>query len=114
MVERRFPLFVNLAGRKVLLFGGGPVALRRARTLVAFGPDLTVIAPEPDPAFSLCRSGWSGGPTGRGAEGAFLVLAATDDEEVNRAIAAEARAREPWPTTLQTAGTVTFSSRQWS
>ena len=48
MVERRFPLFVNLAGRKVLLFGGGPVALRRARTLVAFGPDLTVIAPEPE------------------------------------------------------------------
>ena len=45
MVERRFPLFVNLAGRKVLLFGNGPVALRRARTLMAFGPDLTVIAP---------------------------------------------------------------------
>ena len=94
MVERRFPLFVNLAGRKVLLFGGGPVALRRARTLVAFGPDLTVIAPEPDPAFlslpvRLERRAYRPGEL----RGAFLVLAATDDEEVNRAIAAEARAR---------------------
>ena len=51
MHERKFPLFISLAGREVLLFGGGQVALRRARTLLAFGPDLTVIAPELDPAF---------------------------------------------------------------
>ena len=51
MHERKFPLFVSLTGREVLLFGGGQVALRRARTLLAFGPDLRVIAPVLDPAF---------------------------------------------------------------
>lgn len=61
---------------------------------MAFGPDLTVIAPEPDPAFlslpvRLERRAYRPGEL----RGAFLVLAATDDEEVNRAIAAEARAR---------------------
>lgn len=94
MAERKFPLFVSLTGRKVLLFGGGPVALRRAKTLLAFGPELTVIAPDLDPAFSglpvrLERRTYRPGEL----EGAFLVLAATGDEDVNRAIAAEARAK---------------------
>ena len=51
MSERKFPLFLNLTGREVWLFGGGAVALRRAKTLLAFGPNLTVVAPELDPAF---------------------------------------------------------------
>lgn len=94
MHERKFPLFVSLTGREVLLFGGGQVALRRARTLLVFGPDLTVIAPELDPAFlslpvRLERRVYRPGELAR----PFLVLAATSDGDVNRAIAAEARSK---------------------
>ena len=66
MSERKFPLFLNLTGREVWLFGGGAVALRRAKTLLAFGPNLTVVAPELDPAFWSCRCAWNAGPTRRG------------------------------------------------
>lgn len=78
MSERKFPLFLNLTGREVWLFGGGAVALRRAKTLLAFGPNLTVVAPELDPAFlelpvRLERRAYAPGQMNR----PFLVLAAT-------------------------------------
>ena len=41
----RFPLFVNLAGEKAVVVGGGAVACRRAEVLSRFGAEVTVIAP---------------------------------------------------------------------
>lgn len=41
-----FPLFVNLEGRRVLVVGGGKIAARRIRTLLEFGCEITVVAPE--------------------------------------------------------------------
>lgn len=92
MNERRFPLFIHLTGQPVVLFGGGAVAVRRARTLLAFGADLTVVAPEADPALleldlRLERRTYRPGELGTAA----LVLAATNDPAVNRAIVREAR-----------------------
>lgn len=49
----RFPMFIDIENRKILLIGGGPVALRRIRTLLAFGADLTVVAKEAEPE---CRA----------------------------------------------------------
>ena len=97
MSERKFPVFLNLTGREVWLFGGGAVALRRAKTLLAFGPNLTVVAPELDPAFlelpvRLERRAYAPGQMNR----PFLVLAATGDAAVNRAITAEARSKGAW------------------
>lgn len=94
MVERRFPLFVNLAGRKVLLFGGGPGGPAAGQDACGVWSGSHGDCAEPDPAFlslpvRLERRAYRPGEL----RGAFLVLAATDDEEVNRAIAAEARAR---------------------
>ena len=41
-----FPLFINLEGRRVLVVGGGTIAARRVKTLLEFGCEIDVIAPE--------------------------------------------------------------------
>ena len=41
-----FPLFVDLEGRQVLVVGGGKIAMRRGRTLLEFGCEITVVSPE--------------------------------------------------------------------
>ena len=61
----RFPLFIDLTGQKVVLVGGGTIALRRARTLLQFGAQVVVIAPTLHPRSEErrvgkeCRSRWS-------------------------------------------------------
>lgn len=40
-----FPLFLKLAGKPVLVVGGGPVALEKARALLRSGADVRVVAP---------------------------------------------------------------------
>jgi uroporphyrin-III C-methyltransferase/precorrin-2 dehydrogenase/sirohydrochlorin ferrochelatase len=40
------PLFLNLAGRRVLLVGGGPVAASKLAQLLATGADVRVVAPD--------------------------------------------------------------------
>ena len=40
------PLFLNLAGRPVLLVGGGPVATAKLRQLLVVGAHVHVVAPE--------------------------------------------------------------------
>ncbi len=39
-------MFVDLTGRHVLVIGGGRIAARRIRTLLEFGCEITVVAPE--------------------------------------------------------------------
>ena len=41
-----FPMFIDLTDKKILVAGGGTIALRRVRTLLKFGADIHVIAPE--------------------------------------------------------------------
>ena len=41
-----FPIFIPLQNAKVLVIGGGKIALRRVQTLASFGAVITVIAPE--------------------------------------------------------------------
>ena len=47
-----FPFFVDLSGQRGLIVGGGTVALRKAEKLLPYGPELTVVAPEPIPALT--------------------------------------------------------------
>ena len=42
----QFPINLNLAGRRVLVVGGGRIALRKVEQLLPCGADITVIAPQ--------------------------------------------------------------------
>ena len=90
-------MFINIADKKILVAGGGTIALRRIRTLLKFGADIHVIAPE------LCEELTQLEEEGKikaehreyrtgDIRGAQIVLAATDDHEVNRKIWEECRA----------------------
>jgi len=40
------PIGISIKNRKCLVVGGGQVALRKIETLLEYGMDITVIAPE--------------------------------------------------------------------
>ena len=88
----KFPIFLDLAEKPVRLFGGGTVALRRAKVLIAYGAAVTVVAPEVLPELLALPAAVERRPYRPGELGGeLLVLAATDDGAINAAIVREAR-----------------------
>lgn len=89
-MELRFPLFIDLQGRAVVVIGGGAIGLRRAGVLRDFGAAVTVVSPtlreEMEGVVHVSRTYRPGD-----LEGAFLAVASTDDATVNDAVEAEAR-----------------------
>lgn len=87
----RFPLFLDLNGKKAVIVGGGKIALRRAGVLLSFGADVTIIAPEceaaPEGAAFFQRPYEPGD-----LAGAFLAVAATNCREINFQVGQEAKA----------------------
>jgi uroporphyrin-III C-methyltransferase/precorrin-2 dehydrogenase/sirohydrochlorin ferrochelatase len=86
---------LSLAGRRVVVIGGGPVAQRRLGGLIAAGADIEVVAPAVTPAVEgMATAGelrWSDRPYRDGdLDGAWYALACTDDPRVNAAVGAEA------------------------
>lgn len=93
-----YPVYLDLAGQKCVVVGGGKVAERKVRGLLEGGAAVTVVSPTLTEGLEdLCRAGRITHHSDRFhpkyLEGAVLVIAATDDPEVNREAAAEARAR---------------------
>ena len=91
----RYPAMLNLNGKRCAVIGGGKVALRKTRTLVAAGADVTVIAPAADENLTALAADGKIELVLRGYESGdvsdcFLVVAATDSAALNRQIAAEA------------------------
>jgi precorrin-2 dehydrogenase / sirohydrochlorin ferrochelatase len=80
---------LKLTGRRCLVVGGGDIGLEKVEGLLACGGDVTLIAPVVHPELEdLAREGsiqWERRPYGGPAdlEGAFMVIAATNDSEVN-------------------------------
>lgn len=86
-----YPVFLNLQGRRVVVVGGGQIALDKIGGLLGTGAQITVIAPEALPLPAGVE--WLARPYQPGdLAGATLVIAATDDEALNRQIAREAEA----------------------
>jgi uroporphyrin-III C-methyltransferase/precorrin-2 dehydrogenase/sirohydrochlorin ferrochelatase len=89
------PLFHKLQGRDVLLVGGGEMALRKARLLLDSGALLRVVAPFICDALHALVASKHGDCQLReyqetDLQGSCLVLACTDQTEVNVAIATQA------------------------
>lgn len=93
------PLFARLNNRAVLLVGGGDIALRKARLLLDAGANLTVVAPSLHEELTELLVGHTYIPsrfTAAYLNDQMLVIAATDDEEVNAEVAAAADAANIW------------------
>jgi uroporphyrin-III C-methyltransferase / precorrin-2 dehydrogenase / sirohydrochlorin ferrochelatase len=92
-----FPVFLKLAGRRVVVVGGGPVAAGKLRALVDAGARVVVIAPDVVPDIERAaaanevevqRRPFAPGDL---ADAFYVVAAAPSD--VNRAVAREAAVR---------------------
>lgn len=91
----RYPLFLDLRDRRVLVVGGGPVALEKARELAAHGAALCVVSPELSPELAaLAAEVRQRGFEPSDVDCAYFVIAAAPPP-VNREVrrAAEVRAR---------------------
>jgi uroporphyrin-III C-methyltransferase/precorrin-2 dehydrogenase/sirohydrochlorin ferrochelatase len=87
------PLFLDVSGRDVLVVGGGAIAERKTADLLEAGASVRVVAKEATPALvALARAGDVALETrafeDRDVADAWLVYAATDDDAVQRRIAA--------------------------
>ncbi|MDB5994099.1 MAG: sirohydrochlorin ferrochelatase, partial [Pseudomonas sp.] len=92
------PLFHNLRGSRVLVVGGGEIALRKSRLLAEAGALLRVVAPEIEPQLRELVTGSGGECLLRGyveadLDGCGLIIAATDDEPLNAQVSADAHRR---------------------
>jgi precorrin-2 dehydrogenase / sirohydrochlorin ferrochelatase len=93
----RYPVALELSGRRCVVAGGGPEAEGKARALVEAGADVVVIAPRvTDGLTDLARRGeltHVGRRYRRGdLAGAFLVIAADSDRAGRAEVFAEAEA----------------------
>jgi len=87
----KYPIFLELGGRRAVVIGAGAVAVRKAQALLAAGARLVVVAERiNDMLAALCR--------GKNAElikskyskdylvAAALVIAATNNHQLNKQI----------------------------
>jgi uroporphyrin-III C-methyltransferase/precorrin-2 dehydrogenase/sirohydrochlorin ferrochelatase len=93
-----FPVFFDLGSQKVLIVGGGEVALRKLGLLERTGAAITVVAPEPLPDFEQRAAAGKIQLALRefvpeDLDGARLVIVATSRRAVNRWIATLSEAR---------------------
>ena len=89
-----YPLFLKLAGRQVLVVGGGPVALGKVRALLEAKAVITVVAPQIEPELEALEKKGNISIAHRSfeqsdVEGSWLVVAAAPPA-VNRSVAAAA------------------------
>lgn len=101
-----FPVFLNLAGKAVLLAGAGQVAVEKLRTLLPCGAVVEVLAPEANEAFHALLQEypqqlfWQQRAIDPVADIERLkpvfVMAATNDVQVNARLIQAARERQLW------------------
>ena len=95
---RYFPINIDIRDKPVVVVGGGDVATRKCRALLAADARVTVIAPKlAVPLRELLEQGLVRHLARKYIKGdiagTFLVFAATDSHSVNQAVAKEAKTR---------------------
>jgi precorrin-2 dehydrogenase / sirohydrochlorin ferrochelatase len=98
MAAPSYPVSLSVEGRDCLVVGGGQVAARKARELARCGALVQVVAPSVAPEL-MRQAGVRIDERSYRKEdvgGRWLVVAATDDRAVNRAVAADAEAAGVW------------------
>ena len=93
-----YPAYLDLAQKAVLLVGGGRVAGRKLAALLEAGATVRLVSPElhPKTAELAARDGverLARGFEPEDLEGVWLCVCSTDDEDLNRKVAAEAEKR---------------------
>jgi siroheme synthase-like protein len=90
-----YPVFLDLRDRLVLVVGGGMVAARKVEALQKAGAKIKVVSPEVvEEIAGTSRVEIINREYVKGdLKGVFLVIAATDDEETNRAVSEGAAAK---------------------
>ncbi len=96
-----YPVGLRLAGRRVVVLGGGQVAQRRLPSLVAAGADIVLISPTATPSVeAMADAGelrWERREYARGdLADAWYAVVATDDPRANAAASAEAEEHRVW------------------
>lgn len=94
MNRTHFPMFVDISEKKVVIIGGGKIAERRFFTLKSFGADIMIVSPaltdrlkkETVGAEYIC-----GEYKAEYIIGAYMVLACTDNREVNARVGRDAK-----------------------
>lgn len=92
-----FPLFINLENKKVLVIGGGKVATKKIEKILEYGADITVVTENVVEEKLLKLENIKiennqkiendKAKIEKLVKGYFLVIAATDNEELNENIA---------------------------
>jgi siroheme synthase-like protein len=109
--EAQYPVQLNLAGKPVLVVGGGRVARRKVEGLLEAGAAVTVVAPEVDaelaalPGLTIHRRRYE--PTD--IDGQRLVLTATDDTATNQQVHDDADAAGIWVNSADDPDRCTFT-----
>ncbi|MEU3355562.1 uroporphyrinogen-III C-methyltransferase [Streptomyces sp. NPDC037389] len=99
--QAAYPVGLRLAGRRVVVLGGGQVAQRRLPALIAAGADVLLVSPSATASVeAMADAGelrWERRRYRDGdLDGAWYALISTDDPAANEAASAEAEARRVW------------------
>jgi precorrin-2 dehydrogenase/sirohydrochlorin ferrochelatase len=105
-----YPIMLDLTGVRVLVVGGGRIAVRKIEGLLKAGADVIVVAPEVaddirDLAVRVEARRYESGDL----EAVRLVITAADDPAVNAAVAADATARGIWVNSADDPANCTFT-----
>ncbi|MGA9754577.1 MAG: bifunctional precorrin-2 dehydrogenase/sirohydrochlorin ferrochelatase [Desulfobaccales bacterium] len=98
---KTYPIFAVIENKPCLVVGGGAVGERKVQDLMAAGARVTVVSRTLTPELAALASRGeirylAADFTESQVEGMALVMAATDDPEVNAKVSAAAQARAIW------------------
>ncbi|MEJ6949820.1 precorrin-2 dehydrogenase/sirohydrochlorin ferrochelatase family protein [Natronospora cellulosivora (SeqCode)] len=89
-----YPLFINIEEKPCLIVGAGKIALKKAKKLMEYGAEVEILSSDIDEDFyqiipdeKLIKKDYQK----KYIKNKFMVIAATDDYQLNKKIAADAK-----------------------